>query len=178
MNPKKYHFIYKTTCLTTGRFYIGMHSTDDKDDLYLGSGKLLLRSIKKYGREKHVREIIEELPDRESLRLREAEIVTLELVKNRRCMNAVVGGTGGTMGMDDRVLAGLKAHAERIKTDPKYRAEHVKVASRAGKIGGARGAQKRIERMAADPAFAEEVRAKMSAAAKANWAKRKAQQPL
>ena len=46
---KKYHFIYKTTNLINDKFYIGMHSTDDLNDKYIGSGKRLWYSINKYG---------------------------------------------------------------------------------------------------------------------------------
>lgn len=35
----KYHYLYKTTNLITNEFYIGVHSTYDLKDGYLGSGK-------------------------------------------------------------------------------------------------------------------------------------------
>lgn len=89
------HIIYKTTCLTTGRYYIGMHSTDDLDDGYLGSGKHLIRSIEKHGVEQHYREVLEHLPTREALRSREAELVTEELINDRNCMNMQLGGGPG-----------------------------------------------------------------------------------
>ncbi len=54
---KKYHFIYKTTNLINGKFYIGMHSTSNLKDGYLGSGKRLWFSIKYHGRENHIIEI-------------------------------------------------------------------------------------------------------------------------
>jgi hypothetical protein len=92
---KKYHYIYKTTNTITGRYYIGMHSTDNLDDGYMGSGKRLWYSFKKYGKENHVKEILEFLPDRQSLRDREEEIVNLELLNEELCMNIQPGGGGG-----------------------------------------------------------------------------------
>ena len=92
---RKYHIIYKTTCLITKRFYIGMHSTDNLEDGYLGSGKRLWYSLKKHGRENHVCEILEVLPNRKDLAARENEIVNNELLEKDLCMNLKVGGEGG-----------------------------------------------------------------------------------
>lgn len=51
------HCLYKTTNTINGRFYVGVHSTDDVGfgtdtwtDPYVGSGKLVQRALKKYGR--------------------------------------------------------------------------------------------------------------------------------
>lgn len=97
---KKYHYIYKTTCLITGRYYIGMHSTDNLDDGYIGSGKRLWFSINYHGKENHVKEILEFLPTREELKKREKEIVTSEMIKEDLCMNLCVGGEGGYISHD------------------------------------------------------------------------------
>lgn len=51
-----YGFIYKTTCLINGKIYIGQ--TIRKRDSYLGSGRSLELSIKKYGKENFKREIL------------------------------------------------------------------------------------------------------------------------
>lgn len=41
---------YLTTNKINGKQYVGMHSTKDVDDGYLGSGKCLLQAIRKYGK--------------------------------------------------------------------------------------------------------------------------------
>lgn len=92
---KRYHYIYKTTCQITGKFYVGMHSTDDLDDGYLGSGKVLRYSITKHGRENHKKEIIEMCPSREALKLREREIVNEQLLADPLNINLKYGGEGG-----------------------------------------------------------------------------------
>ena len=48
---RKYHYIYKTTCIINDKFYIGMHSTDNMEDGYIGSGKRLWHSINYHGKE-------------------------------------------------------------------------------------------------------------------------------
>jgi hypothetical protein len=92
---KKYHFIYKTTNILSGKYYIGMHSTDDLDDGYLGSGTRLRYSINKHGKENFIREILEFCKTREELKNREGEIVNLNEIAKIDCINLKVGGFGG-----------------------------------------------------------------------------------
>ena len=91
---RKFHYIYKIT-RTDGKYYIGMHSTDDLEDGYFGSGQLLWKSIKKHGKEKHVKEILEFLPSRKELKERERALVNEEIVNDPLCMNLKLGGEGG-----------------------------------------------------------------------------------
>ena len=90
-----YHYIYKTTCIITKRYYYGMHSTDNIDDGYLGSGKLLSRSLKKYGVENHRKEILLYCPSRAELCRSERQIVNESLLSDPLCMNLKIGGDGG-----------------------------------------------------------------------------------
>jgi group I intron endonuclease len=92
---KKYHFIYKTTNLLSGKYYIGMHSTDDLNDGYMGSGKRLRYSINKYGKQNHKVDILEFFDSRDELKKREKEIVNLNELSKEECMNIIVGGEGG-----------------------------------------------------------------------------------
>jgi hypothetical protein len=119
---KKIHYLYKTTCLITNRYYIGIHSTNNLDDGYMGSGKRLRYSIRKHGVENHVKEILEFFETREDLTKREIEIVNSDLIKEVNCMNLVLGG-GGFM-LDDYHYkcskAGGNVHAKRLIEDDNY----------------------------------------------------------
>ena len=96
-----------------------MHSTNSLDDGYLGSGVYLTRSIRKHGRNNHVLEILEFLPDKESLKRREIEIITEDLMSSPGCMNIKLGGQGGWT--DEQRKRGLATRAHRLATDPEYR---------------------------------------------------------
>lgn len=57
--PKKYNYVYLTTNLINEKQYVGDHSTSKLDDGYLGSGDIILNSIKKNGKENFKNEILE-----------------------------------------------------------------------------------------------------------------------
>jgi hypothetical protein len=69
-----------------------MHSTDNLEDGYMGSGTRLARSKRKYGVENHKIEILEFASDRKALREREKELITEEMLHDPMCMNLAFGG--------------------------------------------------------------------------------------
>ena len=71
-----------------------MHSTDYLGDFYFGSGNLIKESIEKHGIFNHRKEVIEFCPNRRVLKRREREIVNRKLLKDKLCMNLVIGGGG------------------------------------------------------------------------------------
>lgn len=92
---KKFNFVYKTTNLLTGKEYIGSHSTNKKEDGYLGSGRHLLKVIKKYGRKNFKREILEECKIIEEARkLEEKYIIIFHTIFPNGYNFAPKGGLG------------------------------------------------------------------------------------
>ena len=110
---KKYHYIYKTTCGVNGKYYIGMHSTDNINDSYLGSGKRLWNSINYYGKENFTKEIIEFCESRVELKKREKEIVNEELLNEKLCMNLQVGGGGGFVNEDHMLKCSIAGNQKQ-----------------------------------------------------------------
>jgi hypothetical protein len=132
---RAHHVIYKTTCLVTGRWYLGMHSTNNLKDGYYGSGTHLQRSLKKYGYENHKYEILETLNSRAELRIREQEILTEDFISDPLCMNirfsCSAGNDPGFWAKKDRAATSKKisetskAMWDKRKADPIAYAEHM-----------------------------------------------------
>ena len=120
--PKTIHYIYKTTCNVTNRYYVGMHSTNNLNDGYMGSGRRLRRSIRKYGEDNHTKEVVGFYDNRDLLIEAEIKAITPEMVGDTDCMNLMVGGEGGT---GTKQVEGSK----RKWRDPEYRAKMTKLAS-------------------------------------------------
>lgn len=128
----KYHFIYRTTCIINGKFYIGMHSTSNLDDSYMGSGDRVKNSIRYHGKKNHKIEILEFLDDRISLKDREKEIINEEFLKDPMCMNIALGGEGGLFSKEHakkfHAAGGKKVwqifskiHQSKMKEDLEYK---------------------------------------------------------
>jgi hypothetical protein len=117
---KTIHYLYKTTCLITGRWYIGMHSTCNLEDGYMGSGKRLRYSIRKYGKENHIKEILEFFESRELLIEAEKKAITEDMITDNDCMNLKSGGTGGFSSEEHRIkfsMCGNKAFKYKMLND-------------------------------------------------------------
>lgn len=89
------YFIYITTNLITNEKYIGKHH-GKLNDSYLGSGKILIRAIEKYGRENFKREILYISKTAEENNLKEKEFIkAFNAVQDRTFYNIAEGGDGG-----------------------------------------------------------------------------------
>lgn len=90
----KYHYFYKIYNIANNKFYCGIHSTDNINDNYLGSGVALHEAYKKYGLSCFVKHILAFFDNRKSLLQYEKDYVTEDLVNNPRCYNISLGGVG------------------------------------------------------------------------------------
>ena len=93
----KYHFIYKTTNLIDGSFYIGHHSSNSTIDKYQGSSTVLRNDIKELGIENFKREILEFCDNSEILSEREKFwIIETNAISSK--YNKHIKGTGQKIG--------------------------------------------------------------------------------
>jgi hypothetical protein len=99
-NKKIFYYLYKITNLLNHKIYIGCHQTTNLDDGYMGSGKALLLSQRKYGIDNFSKEILEFFDDTESMLLAEKRIVTKEFIQEDDNYNLAEGGKGGYKGED------------------------------------------------------------------------------
>lgn len=84
--------IYKTINLLNGKVYVGKDEKNNPN--YYGSGKILKRSIVKYGLENFKKEILDECDNRNELNLKEKYWIKFLNTKNNG-YNLTDGGTGG-----------------------------------------------------------------------------------
>lgn len=113
---KRFHFLYRTTNTINGKYYIGVHSTWDLDDGYLGSGMRITRAVRKYGRDHFLCEVIQFFEKREDAYLAEIEEVSRHLGSDL-CMNLHPGGNGGWS-------VALERRLTRHRDDPEWSAAY------------------------------------------------------
>ena len=88
----KYHYLYKITNKLNGKYYYGIHSTDNLNDGYMGSGKNICKAYKKYGKENFIKEYIEFFDNRNDLLNAEQQIVNEKMLLDNNCYNIIPGG--------------------------------------------------------------------------------------
>jgi len=89
-------YIYKTTNLINGKIYVGKHQAETLDNSYLGSGDLIKKAIRKYGRKSFKKEILEICNSSIEAYDREAKIVNEEFIDRTDTYNLKIGGEGGS----------------------------------------------------------------------------------
>ena len=86
------HYVYKTTFVQTGEYYIGKHSTKKENDSYVGSG---LSLTKEKLEEPFIHEIIVYCESSDAAYKKEKEIIGDLYKTDTKCLNRCGGGWRG-----------------------------------------------------------------------------------
>lgn len=154
----KDYYVYKTTNIINGKFYIGKRKYRKKDEKwYLGSGIYLNRAIKKYGRENFKKEIIEWCSSSEEVNNKERFwIAKLDALNQKIAYNIAPGGDGGFLGEEVSKRIGLKLKGRKLPKEvcekmskemkgKKKSKEHIEKVRKA--LTGRKRTEKEIENM-------------------------------
>lgn len=114
-----YYFVYKVVNIINNNFYIGAHRTKNINDNYLGSGRIIGKAIKKYGRNNFTREILKFFDTEQEMYDHEAELVTLNFIKRRDTYNMKLGGY--TVPPEDFNKKGQEALRKKYAENPELK---------------------------------------------------------
>jgi hypothetical protein len=114
-----HHLLYKTTNLINNKYYYGIHSTENTNDSYLGSGVLMLRAIKKHGKENFKREILNTFETRKEAMVAEHAIVDPD---DENSYNLDVGGLGLSVKRSDAVCRKISEAKMGVKFTEEHKA--------------------------------------------------------
>lgn len=137
-----YYTIYKVTNKINNKFYIGKHITNNLNDGYMGSGKLIRAAIKKYGEENFSKEMLHIFDNENEMNQKEKELVVIIEMSYNLCE----GGKGGwsyvnrnglnlTFTKEDQKKGG-QAYAERYRNDLEFKEKIYDHLLKICKIGG------------------------------------------
>lgn len=85
--------VYKTINIVSGKYYIGVHKTDNPNDGYMGSGRAIVAAIKKDGRASFVKKILFVFDNKEDAFTKEIELTADFHLRSTYNMRR--GGVGG-----------------------------------------------------------------------------------
>ena len=130
------HYVYQIENLVHNKIYIGKHSTSNMDDGYMGSGKLLIKAIKKDGIENFKKTILCFFETEDEAFIYERNLVTEEFVNSVDTYNLTCGGSGSWYATNSneelRIEKNKRAARARNKTlwnDPEWRDKAIKRSS-------------------------------------------------
>ncbi len=94
-----YFIIYETINNVNGKRYLGKHKTEIIEDGYLGSGLVLERALKKYGKNNFSRKILFLCSSEEEMNSLEKQLITKEVCSDDGYYNIALGGQGGCISL-------------------------------------------------------------------------------
>jgi hypothetical protein len=160
-----FYYLYEIKNNLNNKIYIGVHKTDNIDDGYMGSGKLVSSAIEKYGIENFTKTVIETFDNEIDMYQREKEIVNKNFLSRKDVYNLATGGSGGFDYINKNSLD-HKGYANRKEKNKKVTpfnrldnfSEEWKEQLKINRISGL----KRANELGLIPKFTKEINKKMS----------------
>lgn len=114
-----YYTVYRVTNILNGKIYVGAHRTENLDDGYMGSGKLILKAIQKYGKQVFIKEYLHIFDNAEDMFEMECLVVDSDFVSNPLTYNMALGGMGALGGINEyhSMQTAIKAKLDALVSD-------------------------------------------------------------
>lgn len=132
---KTIYYVYKITNLVNQKIYIGVHKTNNINDGYMGSGKILKYAFDKYGINNFKKDILFICDSEQDMYDIEKRIVNDVFVKDKNTYNLKNGGSGGWDHINNyrtsdeySAMAKMsrKVFSEKLKTDKGFKDNWIK----------------------------------------------------
>ena len=112
------YYTYLITNTVNGKKYFGVRNceavTPERDGKYLGSGVLVKRAVKKYGRDAFTKKVDGKWETSDEAYKREREVVNKEWVEDKRTYNLRIGGLGGVIASEE-TRKKISKHSREVK---------------------------------------------------------------
>jgi hypothetical protein len=108
------HYLYEIKNNLNGKIYIGIHSTENISDGYMGSGTLITKAIQKYGRSNFTKTILKYCDSRELLIELEKKVVNQNFIDREDTYNLTIGGSS----INSTWRKSNETIAYKLKNDP------------------------------------------------------------
>lgn len=91
IDETKYGYIYRITNLINNKTYIGQHKTKKNEKFldYMGSGRLIVQAVHKYGKNNFLKEILAYADSAEELNMLEKQFIEKELLNDKAEYNII-----------------------------------------------------------------------------------------
>lgn len=106
-----FYYMYEIRNNLNGKIYVGVHKTNNMNDGYMGSGKIIKNAIKKHGIDNFTKVIIETFENSELMYAKEKQIVSEKFVDRNDTYNLAVGGSGGSILQNRKSWPKGKSHS-------------------------------------------------------------------
>ena len=157
----KHNTVYKIINQNSGKFYIGIHATDNIDDGYMGSGTAINRAYKKYEPKNFIKQILFDFDNQDDMIAMEELLVDGVMINQKDCYNMKTGGDFGRHSEESKIKMSM-IHTGKIIT--KETREKLRIANIGRKH--TKGAKQKISEMTKGKIVSKETKQKLSNALK------------